>query len=146
MTDLILSNLQEESSLLGAFDAVLAEERHALTRGNILDTLPAVTSRKAAIGERLADLERSRNTQLQSLGYPQGHAGMEQAAMSDPRVADAWQTLLGAVRRVHDANGINGRLVRVRLDYNQRALGALRNAAGMTTVYGPDGRFAVRGR
>jgi flagella synthesis protein FlgN len=50
--------------------------------------------------------------------------------------------LLQAAERARHANATNGMLVRIRTDYNERTLAALRSAPAKSGFYGPDGRVA----
>jgi flagella synthesis protein FlgN len=67
---------------------------------------------------------------------------MELAASTDARVAAQWTLLQKAAERARRANTNNGELIRVRMDYNQRALAALQvNVPRKAGFYGPDGRI-----
>ena len=90
----------------------------------------------------LARLEATRDEQLAEMGFPAGWPGMELAAGSDARIAEQWSLLQKAAERARRSNTSNGELIRVRMDYNQRALAALQVAVPQKAgFYGPDGRI-----
>lgn len=79
------------------------------------------------------------------MGFPGGWAGMELAASTDERLAAQWSLLQKAAERARRFNTSNGELIRVRMDYNQRALTALQVALPQkANFYGPDGRIPAR--
>jgi len=97
---------------------------------------------------RLSELSLQRERCLQALGYGTGRPGMLTAVEHDPRLRPIWEDLVKHATQARSRNVTNGMLVRTRLDYNQRALNVLRDAAGLTpaAVYGPDGRMPVFAR
>jgi len=142
MKDALLATLIEEYSTVEAFASVLTLESKALTALSPLEQLPAVVEKKTQLIGVLATLEAARDAQLAKLGFPAGWSGMELAASTDARIAEQWSLLQKAAERARRANTSNGELIRVRMNYNQRALAALQvnvppREAGF---YGPDGR------
>jgi flagella synthesis protein FlgN len=93
----------------------------------------------------LARLETTRDTLLAEMGLPAGRSGMELAASADARIAEQWSLLQKTAERARRFNTSNGELIRVRMDYNQRALTALQVAVPQKAgFYGPDGRIPAR--
>jgi flagella synthesis protein FlgN len=142
MKDALLATLIEEYSTVEAFASILTLESKALTAVSPLEQLPSIVDKKAELIGVLAKLEAARDTQLAELGFPAGWSGMELAASTDARVAAQWTLLQKAAERARRANTNNGELIRVRMDYNQRALAALQvNVPRKANFYGPDGRI-----
>jgi flagella synthesis protein FlgN len=142
MKDALLATLIEEYSTVEAFASILTLESKALTAVSPLEQLPSIVEKKTELIGVLAKLEAARDTQLAELGLPAGWSGMELAASTDARVAAQWTLLQKAAERARRANTNNGELIRVRMDYNQRALAALQvNVPRKANFYGPDGRI-----
>ncbi|WP_162187027.1 flagella synthesis protein FlgN [Burkholderia pseudomallei] len=146
MRDELLATVNDEHATVEAFASLLAYEEKALTTAAPLDALPGIVERKTELLEKLAQLERRRDTLLASLGLPAGKKGMDLAAENDARLANGWQLLQHSAERARHANAINGMLIRIRLDYNERTLSVLRAAPQRNGFYGPDGRVAAVAR
>ncbi|WP_233832669.1 flagella synthesis protein FlgN [Paraburkholderia sp. ZP32-5] len=142
MKDALVATLIEEYSTVEAFASVLTLETKALTAVSPLEQLPAIVEKKTELIGVLARLEAARDAQLADLGFPAGWSGMELAASGDTRIATQWKLLQKAADRARRVNTNNGELIRVRMDYNQRALAALQvNVPRKASLYGPDGRI-----
>ncbi|MBC8727087.1 MULTISPECIES: flagella synthesis protein FlgN [Paraburkholderia] len=141
MKDALVATLIEEYSTVEAFASILTLETKALTAISPLEQLPAIVEKKTELIGVLARLEAARDSHLAELGFPTGWSGMELAASTDARVATQWKLLQKAADRARRVNTNNGELIRVRMDYNERALKALQvNVPRKTNLYGPDGR------
>ncbi|PMS30814.1 flagella synthesis protein FlgN [Trinickia symbiotica] len=148
MKDVLLNTLIEEHATLEAFASLLAYEQKALAEVSPLEKLPPIIEKKTELTEKLASLEKQRDGQLRQMGLPAGWKGMELAGAGDARVANQWKLLQGVVQRARHANLTNGMMIRVRMNYNEKALAVLRGASssmrgGAATVYGPDGRMSA---
>ncbi|KVT31418.1 flagella synthesis protein FlgN [Burkholderia ubonensis] len=143
MRDELLATVNDEHATVEAFASLLAYEEKALTTPEPLEALPDIIEKKTALIDRLAQLERTRDTQLSALGFPGGKKGMDQAAERDARLSGSWQLLQQAADRARRANANNGMLIRIRRDYNERALAVLRDAPARVGFYGPDGRVSA---
>jgi flagella synthesis protein FlgN len=142
MKDALLATLIEEYSAVEAFASILTLESKVLAATSALEELPSIVEKKTELIGVLARLEAARDAQLAELGLPAGWPGMELAAGSDTRIAAQWTLLQKAAERARRANTNNGELIRVRMDYNQRALAALQvSVPRKTSFYGPDGRI-----
>ncbi|WGS49774.1 flagellar protein FlgN [Paraburkholderia sp. D15] len=142
MKDALLATLAEEYSAVEAFASILTLETKALTALSPLELLPPIVEQKTELIGVLARLEAERDAQLAEMGLPGGWSGMELAASADARVAEQWSLLQKAAERARRFNTSNGELIRVRMDYNQRALAALQvEVPKKTNFYGPDGRI-----
>ncbi|MGF6965553.1 flagella synthesis protein FlgN [Paraburkholderia sp. WC7.3g] len=141
MKDALVATLIEEYSTVEAFASILALETKALTAVSPLEQLPPIVEKKTELIGVLARLETARDTHLAELGFPAGWSGIELAASTDERVATQWKLLQKAAERARRVNANNGELIRVRMEYNQRALKALQvSVPRKTNLYGPDGR------
>ncbi|CAN0624008.1 flagella synthesis protein FlgN [Burkholderia multivorans] len=143
MRDELLATVNDEHATVEAFASLLAYEEKALTTPEPLEMLPGIVEKKTELLDKLANLERTRDAQLGALGFPAGKKGMDQAAERDARLSSHWQLLQQSAERARQANAINGMLVRIRMDYNERALSVLRSAPAQVGFYGPDGRVAT---
>jgi flagellar biosynthesis protein FlgN len=145
MKDALLATLIEEYSTVEAFASILALETRALTALSPVELLPPIIEKKTELIGVFARLEATRDAQLAELGFPAGWSGMELAASTDTRIAAQWQLLQKAADRARRTNTNNGQLIRVRMDYNQRALTALQvKIPRKTNFYGPDGRMPAQ--
>jgi flagella synthesis protein FlgN len=146
MKDVLLNTVIEEHATLEAFASLLAYEAKALAAVSPLETLPAVIEKKTELTDKLALLEKQRDAQLRELGLPVGLRGMELAGADDTRLANQWKLLQEVVERARRANMTNGMMIRVRMNYNEKALAILRGASSRSAaggVYGPDGRMSA---
>jgi flagella synthesis protein FlgN len=145
MKDALLATLIEEYSTVEAFASILTLETRALTALSPMEQLPPIVEKKTELIGKLAQLEITRDAQLAQLGFPSGWPGMELAAGADSRLATQWALLQKAADRARRFNSRNGELIRVRIDYNQRALTALQVTVPQKVgFYGPDGRIPAR--
>ncbi|HYS68556.1 MAG TPA: flagellar protein FlgN [Paraburkholderia sp.] len=145
MKDALLATLTEEYSAVEAFASILTLETKALTALSPLELLPPIVEKKTELIGVLAKLEATRDALLAEMGFPVGWPGMEFAASTDERIAGQWSLLQKAADRARRSNASNGELIRVRMDYNQRALTALQVAVPQKAgFYGPDGRIPAR--
>lgn len=145
MKDALLGTVTEEYATLEAFASLLVYEEKALAAASPLDTLPTILEKKTELTDKLASLEKARDAQLSAIGLPSGAKGLELASADDTRLAQQWQRVQEVVDRARRANLTNGLMIRVRMNYNEKALAILRGATGNNSVgvYGPDGRVAA---
>jgi flagellar biosynthesis protein FlgN len=141
----LYATLVDEQSAVEAFASLLACEEQALCGVNPLDTLAAIIDDKTGWINRLTQLERARDAHLEALGLPAGRKGMDAAIASDAGLARQWSLLQQSAERARVRNATIGVLIRVRMDYNRRALDALRAVPSKQDFYGPDGRLAAAG-
>jgi flagella synthesis protein FlgN len=140
MKDALLATVIEENAAVLAFESLLAFEEKALTAASPLEALPSLIERKTALTEQIAALEKRRDVILGALGLAAGFVGMEQAVIGEEALTEQWSLLRAAATRARDANNANGVLIRTRMDYNRRALAAMRVAPEKSAFYGPDGK------
>ncbi|MEA3084383.1 MAG: flagellar biosynthesis protein FlgN [Paraburkholderia sp.] len=145
MKDALLTTLIEEYSAVETFASILTLETKALSAVSPLELLPPIVEKKTELIGLLAQLEARRDALLAEMGFPAGWAGMELAASADARLAEQWTLLQKAADRARRFNTNNGELIRVRMDYNQRALTALQVSVPQKAgFYGPDGRIPAQ--
>ena len=128
MKDALLATLIEEYSAVETNATKKTQKTKALTALSPVELLPPVIDKKTELIGELAQLEARRDELLAGMGFPGGWAGMELAASTDERLAAQWSLLQKAAERARRFNTSNGELIRVRMDYNQRALTALQVA------------------
>jgi len=133
----LLKQLRAETAAIADFIAVLGEEEQAMVNGRFAD-LPSVTTRKAALQERMSELDGQREALQQAMGFPRGRAGADAAAASQGDETHAvWAHLLTLAAQAEAGNRHNASIVFTHLDFTQNALRFLR-ASGQI-FYGPDG-------
>jgi flagellar biosynthesis protein FlgN len=142
MKDALLDTILDEYATVEAFASLLAFEQKALTAVSPLETLPPIVEQKAAMAEKLAMLERTREAQLQARGLPGGTHGMALAVARDGRLNEHWGALQKSADRARRLNADNGLMIRTRMEYNRRILTVLRGTPEKaSSFYGPDGRI-----
>ena len=97
-----------------------------MLRGACADALPPIAAAKLLEIDKLLELGRSRDPAIGRSDDPETEAAVEELFRL---AADA--------RRIND---INGRMIAVQQHHFDRALAALWHAAGVTPLYGADGR------
>ena len=146
MKDALLATLIDEHAAVEAFASLLAYEEKALVSADGMDALPQIVEQKTTLTQRLAGLEKVRDTQLAGLGLPGGRKGIEMACDGDTRIASQWALLKGSTERARRKNLTIGMMIRTRMEHNRRALAILRGeTANGAMLYGPDGRLPAFG-
>jgi flagella synthesis protein FlgN len=144
MSAVLLSHLLAEKACVEEFLAVLDEEAEALQRGLFADLGP-LTERKTGLLDRMAALDRARESAQVAMGFEPGRAGADAAAIAaGPTAQKTWAELLALAERAKADNRRNGSMVHSQLDFTRDALHYLQATA--LPFYGPDGvRRAVGG-
>ena len=134
--------LREEIAGFQALIKVLAAEAEALRRADA-DALSVLSGAKLEHVGTLQTLARQRTVQMKRSGLPDNAAGVQawlaQAMDADEARAD-WQRLTQLALEAKRQNDVNGRLAARQRWHFDAALGALLQAAGVSSVYGADGR------
>lgn len=97
----------------------------------------------AAKDAGIALIERIRSERLalmMRMGVPSDGAQVEQFVSRHPELNRVWLRLRTFVREAQRLNGLNGKLVSMRLQFVNGRLDALRQAAGIERLYDADGR------
>ena len=144
MSAVLLSHLLAEKSCVEEFLGVLDDEAQAMQRGLFADLGP-LTERKTGLLDRMATLDRARESTQVAMGFEPGRAGADAAATAaGPTAQQTWAELLALAERAKEDNRRNGSMVHNQLDFTRDALHYLQATA--LPFYGPDGiRRAVGG-
>jgi len=133
----LLVGLEAEKACLEKLISLLAQEQHAIGESRF-DDLQAITQEKAGLLDRVAELDRQRETLLLAAGFSTDVAGANAAAAAaGPATCQAWADLLVLAERARTDNLRNGAIVWTHLDFTQRALNFLQSS--VQHFYGPDG-------
>lgn len=133
----LLQHLRAEMSGIEDFLALLDEEHLAMEEGR-LGELAALTSQKAQLQARMAELDQEREAVQAALSFEPGRADADSAARAaGEECSAAWAALLALAEEAKASNERNANMVFAHLDFTQNALRFLR-ASGQP-FYGPDG-------
>ena len=133
----MLLYLHAEKSCVEELLAVLDQEEQAMADARFSE-LTAITDEKIALLDRMATLDRQRETAQVALGFEPGPAGAEAAAAAAGEATrQAWTALLALAEDAKARNMRNGSMVHTHLDFTQRALHFLQSSVQL--FYGPDG-------
>ena len=137
----LASLLAEEVRTVEEFVAVLKQEEVALVTAD-LEPLLILAGRKGEFTAKLNALVERREAILKSGGLPPGREGMSRIAATDKsgQSGKLWTQLLSLATQARDQNEINGKLIALHFQHNQRALNTLMEAAGIAMTYGADGQ------
>jgi flagellar biosynthesis/type III secretory pathway chaperone len=134
--------LRDEIAGFKALIKVLAAEAEALRRADA-DALSVLSGSKMEQVATLQGFARARGQELKRVGLAENAVGIRQwlAQAGDPAAAQAdWQQLTQLALDAKRQNEVNGRLAARQRWHFDAALGALLQAAGVSSVYGADGR------
>ena len=134
--------LREEIAGFQSLIQVLAAEADALRRADA-DALSILSGAKLEQVTLLQALARQRAQQMKRSGLPENGVGVKVwlAQSGDATEAqDAWSRLTRLALEAKHQNDVNGRLAARQRWHFDAALGALLQAAGVSSVYGADGR------
>ncbi|MFC0267329.1 flagella synthesis protein FlgN [Kushneria aurantia] len=131
--------LAQINEALESFVALLGRESELLDDHPVdIETLLNVCERKGTATMRLDQLDRARRAVLEQQGFTPDRTGSDLYAREHD-LDDSWQRLIELTETASQRNRLNGFTIERRLDFHNRALEFLQNAAGMT-MYGPNGR------
>lgn len=139
---ILLQMLIKEADVVRQFVDLLKREQSSLSSGNT-DDLPAFAEQKVQLAKHLDQLAASRCTSLIAQGFTTDHAGIEAWCTQHPAgevAKDSWAKILELAREAHELNRLNGELIRLRMQFNAKALEALRVGESSLSLYGPDGQ------
>ncbi|MCL7462231.1 flagellar protein FlgN [Pseudomonas sp. NW5] len=135
----LANHLARQQQTLQTFIALLEDEQRLLGAPEVDgQALLEIVERKQGLLEHIGQQEALRSGAQLKLGYPQGHAGAEQAAR-DADCLPAWHALRELAERAQTLNQINGEIIHLRMAQNQRILNFLNEAAGQG-LYDPSGQ------
>jgi flagella synthesis protein FlgN len=133
--------LTEEIRAVEEFAGVLKKEEEALVAAN-LDILMPLTEQKGQLATRLHAILERRETALKAAGMPPGREGMAQwiaAADKTGQSGKIWARLLDLAAQAKTQNELNGKLIALHFQHNQRALATLIAAADKAMTYDASG-------
>ena len=146
--DALARTVVAEAQTVEQFVELLKLEQGSLSRGDT-DALAGHAEQKMAFAARLNEVAAQRNAALTSLGFAADRSGVEAWCAKHPAeeiAAKAWATVLTLAGEARELNRLNGELIRLRMQYNAKALEALRGGASSLDLYGPDGQATTPGR
>lgn len=139
----MLLYLHAEKTCVEEFLSVLDQEEQAMTDARFGE-LGSITEQKVALLDRMATLDRQRETAQVALGFEPGPAGADAAAAAAGEATrQAWTSLLELAEEAKARNLRNGSMVHTHLDFTQRALHFLQSSVQL--FYGPDGTRRTAG-
>lgn len=138
------ASLELELNLVRSFITLLQKEQDDLIQG-ITGRTDSVTLDKSNLVQELAQFGDQRNRYLLSQGLTPDNKGMNTwlEEHADQHTATTWFDLIHVARIAHRLNLANGKIIESRLQYCRRACNTLQEAAGATTLYGPEGYHRV---
>ena len=134
--------LQEEVAEIQHFTDLLKLEQAALSNGNT-DELLEFADKKDKSAARINHLAEQRNALLSAQGLPPDRPGIEAWCAQNPKetsATTAWGAILTLAHEARELNRLNGELIELRLQFNSKALEALRGREATLDLYGPDGQ------
>ena len=134
-------DVQAELAAWKALVSTLIAEQVQLREGNI-DNLASLAASKRELVVQLAPHIKARGKLLLDHQQPNDVGGMEEMIRQsgNPRIAAAWREIRDTERMARDLNQLSGRLIHMRLNSVEQALGVLSRSAGGQTLYTPGGQ------
>ena len=139
--------LKAESEAVQQFVDLLELEQSALTLGET-DALPDYAEKKITLAVHLSRLAAERNDVLTKQGFGTDKSGIEDWLAKHPienNSHQVWLNILASASKARDLNRLNGELIALRMQYNEKALEALRGGNRCLDLYGPDGQSTSAG-
>jgi flagellar biosynthesis protein FlgN len=147
-TAAFLKALAAELEAVKQFIDLLKLEQTELSTGTT-DALPGLAERKNTLAVHLSGLAAQRNASLAAQGLAADRVGLEAWCAKHPgekRAARDWATILALAGEARELIRLNGELINTRMQYNSRALEALRGGNSSLDLYGPDGQSTTPGK
>ena len=142
--------IAQENAALQAFIEVLKGEQRALSGNDNaeLAELPSYAEQKSQQALQLNSLAAQRNALLASESLAPDRSGVErwiEAHPAETNTRDTWSSTLALAAEARELNRLNGELIKIRLQYNSKALEALQGGRHTLDLYGPDGQSTALG-
>ena len=147
VASIFLQTLQSEAEVVKQFAVLLKLEQASLSKGST-DDLLEFANQKGKLAVQINSLAAQRNTSLAAQGFSADRAGVEAWCAKHPNekaAANAWASILSLALEARELNRLNGELIQIRLQYNSKALEALRGSKNSLDLYGPDGQSMTQG-
>lgn len=140
----LAKHLETQQHAVREFVELLEREQRLLAEADVDgQQLIEVADGKRRVLAEIERLDGIRSGAQRRLGYADGASGAEQAAR-DAQCLDAWLALRDLAERAQTLNQLNGDVIRLRMEQNQRILNFLNEAAGKP-LYGPNGQARRQG-
>lgn len=143
--DEIAAIIKNEKHATQSFLDILKKEEKALTQG-LVNEFDMLVSDKSKLFDQLETICEQRLQYLSARGYPASREGMQRWLIDHPDCTDTqkmWHELMDLARQAKQLNDINGKVIAMQLQYNQRSYLALQSAAGNISLYGPKGQAYI---
>jgi flagella synthesis protein FlgN len=124
----IFQAIKSELEAVLAFVDLLKAEQKFLSSGDI-EKLTELLAQKNQIASQLNQLSEQRNSLLSSQGFEPDRAGIESWFAKHPKeikAVEAWREIITMAGEARELNRLNGELIALRMQYNTKALEALR--------------------
>ena len=132
--------LETELSLVQCFIDILQAEAEALEQPDHGEALDASTRQKNTCIAQLNETGQARENTLRALGYGTDRAGLEQAVLAFPQLAEHCTRLFALGHQASELNAANGAIIDTYLKHTQQALQAMRHLTGGSDLYDANGR------
>lgn len=142
-----LKAIDAELAAVQQFVDLLKLEQVELSTGST-DALPQLAERKSTLAGHLSELAAQRNAILAAQGLGADRVGLEAWCAKHPtekKAAKAWTAMRTLAAEARELIRLNGELINTRMQYNARALEALRAGSSTLDLYGPDGQARTPG-
>ncbi len=142
MKDSVSQILLLEAATVRQFVDLLKREQASLSTGSA-DELLALIAQKDQLAIQINSLAAQRNKSLDAEGFSPDRIGVEAWCAKHPTeetASNAWTSILALANDARELNRLNGELIQIRLQYNNKALEALQGSKKTLDLYGPDGQ------
>ncbi|MCB1936745.1 MAG: flagellar protein FlgN [Nitrosomonas sp.] len=141
----ITAIIENEKNATQSFLEILKKEEEALTQGQV-NELDKLVSEKTKLFNQIEAISGRRLQYLLVQGYPSNREGMQRWLIDHSDCVETqklWHQLIDLAKQVQQINAINGKVIAIQLQYNQRSYLALQSAAGNISLYGPKGQAYI---
>ena len=142
MKDSVSQTLVLEAATIRQFVELLKLEQASLSTGPA-DELLALIDQKDKLTIQINSLAAQRNKSLDAEGFSPDRIGVEAWCAkhsTEETASNAWTSILALANDARELNRLNGELIQIRLQYNNKALEALQGGKKTLDLYGPDGQ------
>ena len=146
MKDSVSQTLLLEAATVRQFVDLLKREQASLSTGSA-DELLALIAQKDQLAIQINSLAAQRNKSLDAEGFSPDRIGVEAWCAKHPTeetASNAWTSILALANDARELNRLNGELIQIRLQYNNKALEALQGSKKALDLYGPDGHSTTQ--
>ena len=145
--DRLSSALTAEAAGIRRFVELLREQQQTLVAGDTAG-LPDLSEKMGSLAADVNGLTANRNALLAGQGCTPDRAGMDAWCGRLPAghaAAAVWSGILSLAAEARELNLLNGELIRMRMQYTDKALDILLRKDSSLDLYGPDGQSAAPG-